>query len=381
MLLHAADVLVRNTRKSDLVARIGGDEFVVLVRNGANNRDIAALAQRIIDRMNVPVEYDGHECRFGVSIGIAREHARRNSVKNLLVNADIALYRAKAAGRNRYEFFTSGLQAEIHRNKTLADEILRGLENHEFEAWYQPQFCANTHDLAGVEALVRWNHPQRGLLTPDAFLKNAEEINALATIDAQVLEQALSDGMIWASKGLIVPKISVNVSARRLRDDQLLKSLKDLSIAPGQIAFELVESIYLDDDDEVITRNIRRLKGLGIDIEIDDFGTGHTSIVSLLKLEPKRLKIDRQLVQPMLTASREFSLVRSIIDIGSSLDIETVAEGVETMTHAARLRELGCSALQGYAFARPMRGSELVDFVAASPWRDQPRLPYLASAI
>ncbi|MCD2172968.1 bifunctional diguanylate cyclase/phosphodiesterase [Rhizobium sp. C4] len=381
MLVHAANVLRKNTRKNDLVARIGGDEFVVLVQNNATNKDIATLAGRIIDRMNIPLDYQGQECRFGVSIGIAREQTRRSSVKQLLVNADIALYRAKAHGRNRFEFFTSNLQAEIRRNKTLADQILRGLENREFVAWYQPQFCAKTHALTGMEALVRWNHPERGLLTPDHFLKNAEEINALATIDSQVLEQAMTDRLAWAAKGFIVPKISVNVSARRLRDDQLVKSLKDLAISPGQIAFELVESIYLDDDDDVITRNIRRLKSLGIDIEIDDFGTGHTSIVSLLKLEPKRLKIDRQLVQPMLTSSREFSLVRSIIDIGTSLDIETVAEGVESMTHAIRLQELGCSVLQGYAFAKPLPAADIVDFVARAPWTKVREMPFLASAI
>ena len=381
MLVHAADVLRKNTRKGDLVARIGGDEFVVLVQNNGANKDIAMLAGRIIDRMNIPLDYEGQECRFGVSIGIAREQTRRSSVRQLLVNADIALYRAKAHGRNRFEFFTANLQAEIRRNKTLADQILRGLENREFVAWYQPQFCAKTHTLNGMEALVRWNHPERGILTPDQFLKNAEEINALATIDGHVLEQALADRLRWAAKGLIVPKISVNVSARRLRDDQLLRSLKDLAISPGQIAFELVESIYLDDDDDVITRNIRRLKSLGIDVEIDDFGTGHTSIVSLLKLEPKRLKIDRQLVQPMLTSSREFSLVRSIIDIGTSLDIETVAEGVETMTHAVRLEELGCSSLQGYAFAKPMSADAVFDFVTSASWRQFREAPFLATAI
>ena len=360
MLKHAARVLQANTRDRDLVARIGGDEFVIVFKHAADNTEIGAIANRIIEAMNQPVYFQGHECRFGVSIGIARESAQRNSIRKLLVNADIALYRAKAHGRNRYEFFTASLQGEIRRTKKLADDILRGIENNEFVAWYQPQVSAETCKLSGAEALVRWNHPENGLLTPDKFLRVAEEINAVSTLDRIVLESAMRDRLVWLAGGLEMPKISVNVSARRLGDDQLVKSIKDLAIVPGQIAFELVESIYLDDDDSVIVRNIKRLKALGIDIEIDDFGTGHTSIVSLLKLEPKRLKIDRQLVMPMLTSQREHSLVRSILEIGTSLDIETVAEGVETMAHAARLKELGCTSLQGYAFARPMAASDVL---------------------
>lgn len=368
MLTHAANVLKANIRTVDLVARIGGDEFVILLTNDATNSQISEMARRIINNINLPVMFEGHECRFGVSIGIARQQGTRNSIRKLLVNADIALYRAKAHGRNRAEFFTASLQADIRRTKKLADEILRGIDNNEFKPWYQPQFCAKTHELIGVEALVRWNHPERGLLAPDAFLKTAEEINAVARLDHMVLENALIDRLRWATEGLIIPKISVNVSARRLRDEQLIKTIKDMSITKGQISFELVESIFLDDADDVVTRNIKRIKALGIDIEIDDFGTGHTSIVSLLKLEPKRLKIDRQLVSPMLTCVRELSLVRSIIEIGSSLDIETVAEGVETMEHATRLKELGCDFLQGYAFSKPLPAHELSAFALNKHW-------------
>ena len=369
MLTHAANVLKANTRKVDLVARIGGDEFVILLMSDATNTQISEMARRIIDNINLPVMFEGHECRFGVSIGIARQQGSKNSIRKLLVNADIALYRAKAHGRNRAEFFTASLQADIRRTKKLADEILRGIDNNEFKPWYQPQFCAKTHELVGVEALVRWNHPERGLLVPDAFLKTAEEINAVARLDHLVLENALIDRLYWAADGLIIPKISVNVSARRLRDEQLIKTIRDMSITKGQIAFELVESIFLDDADEVVTRNIKRIKALGIDIEIDDFGTGHTSIVSLLKLEPKRLKIDRQLVSPMLTCARELSLVRSIIEIGASLDIETVAEGVETMEHAVRLKELGCDFLQGYAFSKPLPANEFAVFALNEQWK------------
>jgi EAL domain-containing protein (putative c-di-GMP-specific phosphodiesterase class I) len=165
-----------------------------------------------------------------------------------------------------------------------------------------------------------------------------------------------------------VPKVSVNVSSKRLHDNALIDTLTSLNITPGEITFELVESIFLDESEHAAADNLERIKGLGIDIEIDDFGTGHTSIVSLLKLKPKRLKIDRQLVMPIIDSPQERSLVRSIIDIARSLGVETVAEGVETMQHAALLRELGCDHLQGYAFARPLTFS---DFTASARdgWR------------
>jgi len=369
LLVHASKVLHASTRKGDIVARIGGDEFVVVVTNTTDEAYLSTLARRIITLMQQPVEYEGHLCRFGVSIGIALAEGRSIDTAKLLVNADIALYRAKALGRNRHEFFTEALQAEIISNKRIADDILAGIENDEFVPYYQPQIDAGTLKLAGAEALIRWNHPRDGLLAPDRFLKIAEDLNVMATLDRIVLEKALLDCARWAAQGLIMPKISVNVSARRLRDESLVESLTGLSILPGQIAFELVESIFLDESDDVVLENLARIKALGIDIEIDDFGTGHTSIVSLLKLKPKRLKIDRQLVAPILSSHNEQALVRSIIEIGRSLGIEIVAEGVETMQHAEMLGLLGCDLLQGYAFARPLSRDAFLAFGQEMRWK------------
>ena len=228
---------------------------------------------------------------------------------------------------------------------------------------------AGTLKLAGAEALIRWNHPRDGLLTPDRFLKIAEDLNVMATLDRIVLEKALIDCARWAARGLVMPKISVNVSARRLRDESLIDSLTGLSIQPGQISFELVESIFLDESDDIVLSNLERIKALGIDIEIDDFGTGHTSIVSLLKLKPKRLKIDRQLVAPILKSHNEQALVRSIIEIGRSLNIEIVAEGVETMDHAEMLGLLGCDLLQGYAFAKPLSRDDFLALGSEMRWK------------
>ena len=373
MLVHVAEVLKDNLGPTDFVARIGGDEFVVLCQIDTDQSDdttsAADLATRIILAMRRPVPYLTHECRFGVSVGIAIEPAGDADLRRLLVNADIALYKAKARGRNRYQFFTHKLEAEIVATKKTADEILNGLENGEFIAHYQPQFDAQTHDIVGVEALVRWKHPKKGLLRPVAFLDIAEELNVVPELDRLVLEQAIADLATWNRLGLDVPRVSVNVSARRLRDEELIQSLQRLDLVPGTVSFELVESIFLDENDELITWNVDRIKELGIDIEIDDFGTGYASIVSLQKLKPKRLKIDRQLVMPVARSSSQRQLVHSIIDIGRSLGIEVIAEGVETMGHAKVMASMGCHGLQGYAFARPMSGKAFADFVELSAWR------------
>ncbi|GAK71833.1 hypothetical protein RRU01S_20_00940 [Agrobacterium rubi TR3 = NBRC 13261] len=369
VLIHAASILKSIVPDTDTVARIGGDEFVILVRNLVDKDHIRSIATQIIAAFSQPFDFDGFTCRYGVSIGIAFGDGTTANARATLINADLALYRAKATGRNRYEFFTQNLQAEIINHKKIADEILAGLEKGEFEAWYQPQFCAISQEMTGVEALVRWRHPVRGILTPDTFLKIAEELNVVSKIDHMVLQQALQDKEIWRLKGLHVPRVSVNVSVRRLHDDHLIDSLKALPIKPGEITFELVEAIFLDENEDVATSNIERIKALGIEIEIDDFGTGHTSIISLLRLKPKRLKIDRQLVMPIVASAQERSLVSSIIGIAHSLGVETVAEGVETHDHAVLLKQLGCNILQGYAFARPLAPEDFSAFATAREWR------------
>lgn len=369
VLVHAAKILTGNVRDEDIVARIGGDEFVILISALSDKDNIKVIASKIISAFSHPFDFEGFTCRCGVSIGIAFSEGDATDARRTLINADLALYRAKATGRNRYEFFTENLQAEILDHKRTADEILAGLERGEFEAWYQPQFCANTHALTGVEALVRWRHPVRGLLTPDKFLKIAEELNVVSAIDHIVLQHALQDKEIWRIKGIDVPRVSVNVSVRRLHDDHLIESLKQLPIKPGEVAFELVEAIFLDENEDTAADNIERIKAMGIEIEIDDFGTGHTSIISLLRLKPKRLKIDRQLVMPITTAPQERSLVRSIVDIARSLGVETIAEGVETQDHAHLLRQMGCDMLQGYAFAKPLAPEEFTRFVSAEKWK------------
>ena len=219
-----------------------------------------------------------------------------------------------------------------------------------------------------------------GVLAPDSSLTIADELNVAPLLDRTILEQTLWQSTRWKAAGISIPKMSVNVSSGQLHDPDLISHLTDLPIDPGTVSFELLESIFLDEGNEVIAGNIERLETLGIDIEIDDFGTGYASIISLINLHPARLKIDRRLITPIIDSVSQRRLVASIIEIGQALGIKVIAEGVETAEHAAILRDLGCDTLQGYAFARPMPSDDLIEFVRQERWRDPERSGKTATA-
>jgi EAL domain-containing protein (putative c-di-GMP-specific phosphodiesterase class I) len=217
-------------------------------------------------------------------------------------------------------------------------------------------------DIAGVETLARWDHPRNGLLAPDKFLAVAENLGRSGDMDRLILQKALFELTRWDSLGMRIPRVSVNISARRLVEANLLAELSELPFAKGRLCFELLETISFDDLQPVLNHIVPALKELGIEIEIDDFGTGHASIISLLRLEPRRLKIDREIIKPIVASPSQRRLVSSIIEIGRSQNIDIVAEGVETMEHVKILRDLGCHFLQGYALARPMSSKQLIEF-------------------
>jgi diguanylate cyclase (GGDEF)-like protein len=371
VIAHAAAVLKSLVRGDDFVARIGGDEFVIVARSDGDTRALAALATRIISELAKPVLYKKGYCRFGASIGIAYARLADTNPAKLLVNADIALYRAKDSGRGRYAFFSGHLQREIVEKQNVADDILNGLDRNEFFPVYQPQFDARTLQVIGVETLVRWNHPERGILAPGQFIRIAEDIKAINRLDSFVLERGLRDILSFRDAGIEIPRLSVNMSLRRLCDPNLIRSLEDWDLPKGLLAFELVESIFLDDGDSdaSISRAIKSLKKFGIDIEIDDFGTGHASILGLLRVRPARLKIDQQLVKPIVRSAKQRRLLQSIIEMGKALGIGIVAEGVESMEHAELLRDLGCDILQGFALAMPMTAPRLFHFLKTGGYR------------
>nr|MBX2854790.1 EAL domain-containing protein [Paracoccaceae bacterium] len=363
VLTEVAKLLRENVGPEDFVARIGGDEFVIVAPSVSNVEALKTRAQGIIEATRRPVPYEEHQCRFGASIGVACGEGRRLDAKKLLVNADIALYRAKRQGRNAAVLFSQEDEAEVRLRKTLTDELRSALDHGEFFAVYQPQVDAKTLEIVGVEALARWRHPTRGVLAPAAFLQVAEDLGVVSEIDERILDCAMRDSAVFKEAGFKRPKVSVNVSLRRLRDDQLLQKVKKLNFERGALVFELLESIFLDDTDAVLQHNIDTLREMGVEIEIDDFGTGHASMMSLVRLGPDKLKIDRQFIQPLIDSPVSQRLVASMLEIAEALEIGVVAEGVETLEHVELLRDMGCEVLQGYALAKPMPTDQLVHWL------------------
>jgi EAL domain-containing protein (putative c-di-GMP-specific phosphodiesterase class I) len=271
----------------------------------------------------------------------------------LLSHSDIALYEAKKKGRNRDEIFTEALAIGLAIERQTVYDLQAGLAHGQIVPFYQVQVDARTHEIKGLEALACWFHPSRGLLLPAAFLEIATNHGVVEDVDDAILRSALDDAEHWTRSGLRVPRVSVNLSAARLADPSLPEKLAKLEIPSGRVSFELIETIFLDSLGQQIRNNIDAIRCLGIDIEIDDLGSGHASMLGLLELRPDRVKIDRQLVAPILQPVTQRRLVRSLVDIARTLEIEVVAEGVETLEHADVLADLGVDLLQGYAFGRP----------------------------
>lgn len=360
VLKRFADILRNAAPKGSIVARVGGDEFAVVIAGAPHDAVIGHWANEVIRCSEEPMEYDGHSCRFSVSIGIATGSPLEDSVDNLFSRADLALYEAKRAGRGVARFFTPRLKDDARRKRQFSDDILAGLESGQFICHYQPQFDAKTLAITGLEALIRWNHPTRGLLQPGDFLDLCEELHVMPEIDGSVLETALADARRWVAAGRLVPKIYVNISGPRLRDPVLSHRIAHLADAPVPIGFELLETAFLDENDPQLLSNLSGLRALGVTIDIDDFGSGHASILSLRNLRPDRIKIDARLIRDAPHDRTHRALVQSIVEIGRILQTAVVAEGVESDAHVALLQDIGCHYLQGYGLCRPVAADEIL---------------------
>ena len=349
------------------IARFGGDEFVVLLEGLQEPQDVALVAERLLASLRAPVLIDGRELALDASLGITlTDSATGRGPTELLRDADTAMYAAKRTGRGGYQIF----EAEMHRQVVARTELVRDLRSavseRQLRVLYQPQIDLCTGRMCGVEALVRWQHPERGLLTPDAFLPVAESTGMIAAIDDWVLREACRQMRAWDHAGLAPISVAVNVLATRLMIGNLAETvievLRDTGADPARLEVELTETVAVEHDEDAI-RTINRVRDLGVRVAIDDFGVGHSALSRLQSFPVDRLKIDRAFVTPLThTGAEQSSIPAAMIAMAHSLDLLVVAEGIETEAQLAALQTLGCESGQGYLFSRPVPPREITRF-------------------
>jgi diguanylate cyclase (GGDEF)-like protein len=368
LLIEVARRLRDTLREVDVVCRQSGDEFLVMVSDIDHWESLGEMAERILRVVEEPVELANTTVRVSASIGIALFPEDAQDFETLVKHADIAVYQAKTLGRARYSFFHSELNFRLQASLELEQQLAHAIAHGELVLHYQPQVDAMTGRLVAVEALVRWQHPTRGLLLPGQFIGLAEESGKIAEMGVWTLREACRQLADWKARGIQVGNMAVNVSALEFRDHRLLDSLQaalDASgIAPSELEIEITESVLMAET-ETSQRIIERLRQLGVGIAIDDFGTGYSSLAYLKRLRPNQLKIDRSFVNDADVDSDSRAIVRGVVGLANALGLNVVAEGVETVEQQAFLRESGCHTLQGYYIARPLAVDALEVWMAA----------------
>ena len=368
LLSAAAQRLALCLREEDVLARLGGDEFVVLLPQLSHTQDAAVVARKLIASLIRPFDIDGQELSISTSIGIALHPADGNDVDQLLKHADTAMYDAKSAGRNDFRFFTPDMNARAYARLMLENALRHALERHELELDYQPQWAMPGQRLIGVEALVRWNHPERGRIPPGEFIPLAEETGLIEAIGDWVLHEAARQQAAWQAAGLPPLTIAINISALQFRRpgfvDRVRQVFADAGVSPRSFELELTESALMQPSAE-IEAQFTRLRRLGIGLALDDFGTGYSSLVYLKRLPLTRLKIDRSFVQDLPGDAEDAAIATATLSIARDLGLEVVAEGVETEAQRDFLLQRQCPIMQGYLFARPLRAADITALLAA----------------
>ena len=352
-------------RPSDTIARLGGDEFAVLIEEIDDTADAATAASRVLESLADPIAIEGREVYVGASVGIA---AGPEDAETLLRDADLAMYRAKAEGKGRYRAYAPHMHADIVDRMELEVDLKRAIEANELELHYQPIFDLKSGAIAGLEALVRWNHPSRGQLLPDTFIPLAEASGRVSDLGRWVLASACHQAALWrarypATDGI---KIGVNLSATELRDDsvvnQVAEALRVAQLDPGGLTLEITETALMDDLDAA-TRRLAELKSLGVEIAVDDFGIGHSSLRYLKQLPLDNLKIAKPFVDEIGKPDPDPPILRAILDLAEVFDLDAVAEGIEEPEQASRLVELGCPLGQGHHFSEPLTAQAADDLI------------------
>ena len=371
LLSQVAARLVGSVREADTVARFGGDEFVVMLDTLAPEMHNAAsqaetVAEKLLASLNQPFDLDGAQHYSTPSIGITLFGDERLTVDELLKRADLAMYQAKAAGRNTQRFFDPDMQAAVNARSNLEADLRQGLARGELLVHYQP-VVDHQATLLGAEALVRWRHPQRGMISPGEFIPLAEQTGLILPLGQYVLQTACEQLQRWSGQPETAHlSISVNVSARQFRQAgfvaEVLQTLRNHNAEPGKLKLELTESLLLGDIEDTIARMVQ-LKSEGVGFALDDFGTGYSSLSYLKRLPLDQIKIDQSFVRDVLTDPNDAAIVRTILALAKSLDLEVVAEGVETTGQLSFLRLHGCEGFQGYLFGRPGPAEDIDAFL------------------
>ena len=352
-------------RKTDLLARLGGDEFVVMISRFHSRDDVAMVAAKLIDSLREPIAVDHHELSITVSVGIAVYPEDGTDVDTLLKHADVAMYGAKQSGRNAYHFFERAMNDQALQRLQLEHALRRGIERRELVLHYQPQLDLETGLPSRCEALVRWQHPERGLVPPDQFIPIAEESGLILPMGDWVLAEACRQQVRWAARGLDLG-MAVNISALQFRRpgfaERVARTLKETAADLRHIELEITESALMEPDEAMFQR-LAKIRALGVTLALGDFGTGYSSLAYLRRLPIQYLKIDRSFVRDLPGDAEDAAIASATLSLARDLGLSVVAEGVETAEQRDYLAERGCDLIQGYLAARPMPAEQLMEWL------------------
>ncbi len=367
MLRQIASRLVACLRESDTVARLGGDEFTVILEGGKRVEDAGQVATKILKTIATPYSVGDRELVVTTSIGIAVYPLDGDTYEDLIKGADTAMYQSKAAGRNTYQYFTRSLRDRASHRITLMDDLREAIElGSQLRIEYQPKVDLTRGTVTGIEALVRWDHPTYGLLMPGEFIPLAEESDLIVPLSTWLLDEACHDMRRWIGDGMRPMRVAVNVSERLFRDANLVESiaaaLAAADLDPRHLEIEVTERT-ITHEAERTGRALERLSHMGVRVSIDDFGTGYSSLRQLQGLSVHELKIDQSFVRDAHRREESRAIVEAIVGIARSFDLGVIAEGVETAEELATIRMLGCTRVQGYLVARPLRPERVMEFV------------------
>lgn len=365
LLVEVAQRLSARCRCTDTVARLGGDEFVILANHMDAAADSSVLAEKLIESLTPPVRIGQQDIHVTTSVGIAIYPDDGGDLDVLLKNADMALYRAKSTGRGKAHLFDNRLAIEIKTRKSIETEMRKALEQDGFDLHYQPQINCGNNEVVGVEALLRWKHPDLGPMGPDVFIPIAESTGLIGALGEWVLEKACAQIVEWQTQEFGPLRIAVNLSGVQFRND-LVKIVRDITerygVDPDLLELELTESVLMDHVEAALD-TLQGLNDLGAKIAVDDFGTGYSSLSYLRRFPVDRLKIDRSFVRDIHNNHDDEAIVRAIVALAHSLNLGVIAEGVETRAQLTLLKKMGCCHAQGYLFSRPLPATELGDWL------------------